>query len=137
MTPEMAHLKDLVSLRDTPPEAREDWQVQRILALALGSDACGLEPGVPGEEGEGWSVIKGAPSNLQAALARQGLRVSVPQCALDCIAPVLLCPPRARVRGHGALSASPLLCPVRNMLDIFGMACVLQWLCSLCQEDEG
>ena len=82
MTPEMVHLKDLVSLRDTPPEAREDWQVQRILALALGREGCGLQPRVPGEEGASWSIIKGAPVNLQAALARQGclcpVRVSVP-----------------------------------------------------------
>jgi hypothetical protein len=84
MTPEMVHLKDLVSLRDTPPEAREDWQVQRILALALGTEGCGILPCVPGEEGASWSIIKGAPVNLQAALARQGcpcpVRVSVSAC---------------------------------------------------------
>jgi hypothetical protein len=88
MTPEMVHLKDLVSLRDTPPEAREDWQVQRILALALGREGCGLQPRVPGEEGASWSIIKGAPVNLQAALARQGclcpVRVSVSACLCPC-----------------------------------------------------
>jgi len=92
MTPEMVHLKDLVSLRDTPPEAREDWQVQRILALALGREGRGILPCVPGEEGASWSIIKGAPVNLQAALARQGcpcpVRVSVP--AWLCPAPLYL-----------------------------------------------
>jgi len=69
---DVSHLKDFILLKDIVPEAREEFHVQQILTTVLGHDQNGQTMhSTHGTNGAGWWVIKEAPVNLRAALARQ------------------------------------------------------------------